>query len=53
MKKFLSAKKKKSLIAAITAGICFSGIFLPESAEAVDQVTIDWDGKPIFNVIKI
>ena len=50
MKNFLSARKKKSLISAITAGICFSGIFLPENAEAVEQVTIDWDGKPIFNI---
>ena len=27
MKNFLSSKKKKSLISAVAAGICFSGIF--------------------------
>ena len=50
MKNFLSSKKKKSLISAVTAGICFSGIFLPESAEAVEQFNIDWGGKTLFNV---
>ena len=49
MKDFLSAKKKKAIISAVAAGICFSG-FLPKNAEAVEQFNIDWDGKNIFNV---
>ena len=50
MKNFLSSKKKKALISSVAAGICFSGIFLPESAEAVEQFNIDWGGKTLFNV---
>ena len=50
MTKFFSAIKKKALISAVAAGICFSGIFLPESAEAVEQFNIDWNGKTIFNI---
>lgn len=45
MKNFLSARKKKTIVAAVAAGICFSG-----SAEAVEQFNIDWDGKTIFNI---
>ncbi len=46
MKKFLSARKKKAIIATVAAGICLSG----GNAEAVEQFNIDWDGKTIFNV---
>ncbi len=46
MKKFLSARKKKAIIATVAAGICLSGV----NAEAVEQFNIDWDGKTIFNV---
>lgn len=45
MKNFLSARKKKAIIVAVAAGICFSG-----SAEAVEQVNIGWDGKTLFNI---
>ena len=46
MKKFLSARKKKAIISAVAAGICFSG----GNVEAVEQFNIDWDGKTLFNV---
>ena len=45
MKKFFSNRKKKAIISAVAAGICFSG-----NAEAVEQFNIDWDGKTLFNV---
>ena len=46
MKKFLSARKKKAILSAVAAGICFSG----GNVEAVEQVNIDWNGKTLFNV---
>ena len=50
MKNFLSACKKKALSSAVAVGICFSSLFLPKNAEAVEQFNIDWDGKTLFNV---
>ena len=45
MKKFFSSRKKKAIISAVAAGICFSS-----NVEASEQFNIDWDGKNIFNV---
>ena len=50
MKKNLSARKKKAILSAMVAGFCFSGPVLPQTAEAVEQFNIGWDGKTVFNV---
>ena len=38
--KFFICNEEKNLITAIIAWICFSGIFLLETAEGVEQVTL-------------
>ena len=50
MKSFLSAKKKKAILSAIAAGMCASGLLMPQNAEAVEQFDIGWDGKTLFNI---
>lgn len=50
MKIFLSARKKKAIISALAAGMCVSGLFMPQSAEAAEQFDIGWDGKTLFNI---
>ena len=37
MKSILSARKKKAILSAIAAGICFGGTLLPKTAEAVER----------------
>ena len=49
-KRMVSARKKKAILSAVAAGVWFSGLFLPQTAGAVDQVTIGWDGKAVFDV---
>lgn len=34
MKSFLSARKKKAILSAIAAGMCASGLLMPQKAEA-------------------
>ena len=50
MKSFLPAKKKKAILSAIAAGMCASGLLMPQNAEAVEQFDIGWDGKTLFNI---
>ena len=49
-KRRVSTRKKKAILSAVAAGVWFSGLFLPQTAGAVDQVTIGWDGKAVFDV---
>ena len=50
MKSFLPARKKKAILSAIAAGMCVSGLLMPQNAEAMEQFYIDWGGKTIFDV---
>ena len=47
MKNFLSTKKKSKILAAIIAGTCFS---FSNSAAAMDEYNIDWEGKNLFKI---
>ncbi|WP_029544661.1 autotransporter domain-containing protein [Selenomonas sp. AB3002] len=50
MKSFLPARKKKAILSTVLAGISVCGVTLPQTAEAMEEFDIGWDGKTLFNI---